>query len=66
MNEKHLSVIDLAEREGVAVDTVYAWNRRGEGPKYMRIGRTCRYRLVDVIAWEETRIVDRDPNGAAA
>ncbi|RSN71339.1 DNA-binding protein [Actinomadura sp. WAC 06369] len=66
MNEKHLSVADLAEREGVAIDTVYGWNRRGEGPRYMKIGRSCRYRIEDVLKWEETRLVDKEPTGEAA
>lgn len=53
----HLSPEDLAEREGVPLETVYRWNRLRVGPAYMRIGRHVRYRLADVIAWEESRIV---------
>jgi hypothetical protein len=29
---KHLSPADLAEREGVPLDTVYRWNRHRSGP----------------------------------
>lgn len=53
--ERHLSPDDLAEREGVPVATVYQWNRLGTGPRYMRIGKHARYRLADVIAWEDER-----------
>lgn len=53
--EKHLSIQDLAERESVPVSTVYRWNTRGEGPRYLKIGRHVRYRLADVEAWERTR-----------
>jgi predicted DNA-binding transcriptional regulator AlpA len=56
--EKHLSVEELAEREGVPVGTVRQWNSRGTGPKYMRIGIYCRYRLKDVEEWEEDRTVE--------
>jgi excisionase family DNA binding protein len=61
--EKHLTIEELAEREGVPPGTVRQWNSRGTGPQYMRIGRYVRYRLADVIAWEKTRIVER--SGAA-
>jgi predicted DNA-binding transcriptional regulator AlpA len=63
MKEKHLSPEDLAEREGVALETVYGWNKTGKGPRYMKIGKLCRYALPDVLAWEKSRIVER--SGAA-
>ncbi len=66
MTEKHLTPADLAEREGVPLQTVYQWNSRGEGPRYMRIGRHVRYRLADVIAWENTRLVDQRGDGGQA
>ena len=55
MDEKHLTIADLAERVGVPPATVYQWNSRGDGPRYLKIGRHVRYRLADVIAWENTR-----------
>lgn len=57
MPDRHLSVEDLAEREGVAVLTVYDWNRTGTGPPRMKVGRHVRYRLADVEKWEQSRIV---------
>lgn len=62
MAEKHLTVQDLAEREGVAVGTVYGWNRDRKGPKYIKFGAgggRVRYRLTDVIAWEKAQLVDQ-------
>jgi excisionase family DNA binding protein len=58
--EKHLSPDDLAERVGVPVATVYQWNSRGDGPRFMKIGRHARYKLADVIAWENSRYVEAD------
>jgi predicted DNA-binding transcriptional regulator AlpA len=58
-DDKHLSPEELARREGVPLETVYGWNKKGSGPRYMRIGRHARYRLADVIAWEDSRIVRR-------
>jgi excisionase family DNA binding protein len=55
--DKHLSPAELAERHGVPLETVYAWNRKGVGPRYMKIGRHVRYRLTDVITWENSRLV---------
>lgn len=54
---RHLTVQDLAEREGVSVETIYFWNRTGNGPRYMKIGRYPRYREADVVAWETSRYV---------
>lgn len=56
--DKHLTVEDFADRVGVPVQTVYDWNTRGLGPTYMRIGRYVRYRLTDVVAWENARLVE--------
>jgi predicted DNA-binding transcriptional regulator AlpA len=64
MTEQHLSPGALAMREGVPLGTVYRWNQAGTGPRYLRVGRHIRYRLADVLAWEESRIV-RGGNEAA-
>ncbi|MDL4772917.1 helix-turn-helix transcriptional regulator [Actinomadura xylanilytica] len=64
MAEKHLTPQDLAERENVPLKTVYDWNSKGTGPRYLKVGRGARYRLADVIAWENTRYADQ--GGTAA
>lgn len=65
-NTRHLSPADLAEREGVPLETVYGWNKEGTAPPRMRLGRHVRYRLADVIAWENSRTVASGrPLGAA-
>lgn len=52
--ETFLTVDELAERYGVPVTTVYKWNQRRTGPRFLKIGpRHVRYRLADVIAWEK-------------
>jgi predicted DNA-binding transcriptional regulator AlpA len=66
MGEKLISPEDLAEREGVPLGTVYQWNSRGDGPPYMRIGRFVRYRLADVVTWENGRYVERGDDGGHA
>jgi predicted DNA-binding transcriptional regulator AlpA len=43
MTDKHLTIPELAERERVAIETVYGWNKTRTGPPYMKIGgRLCR------------------------
>jgi predicted DNA-binding transcriptional regulator AlpA len=54
--ESYLSVQDLAKRYGVAVQTVYHWNHKGTGPRFTRAGRLPRYRLNDILAWENARM----------
>lgn len=65
--ERHLTAKDLAEREGVPLQTVYAWNTHGTGPRYMNIGKHVRYRLADVERWESGRYAAHSGrrNGAA-
>ena len=60
LHDEHLSPDDLAERLGVPVKTVYQWNTSGLGPPRLRIGRHVRYRLRDVVAWENRHYVDGD------
>ena len=38
MSERLLSPGNLAEREGVPLKTIYAWNYVGSGPRYLRDG----------------------------
>lgn len=53
--EKHLTIEELADRVGVPTSSVYKWNSEGTSPRYLRIGRHVRYRLADVIEWENAR-----------
>lgn len=50
-----LSVADLADRYGVPVPTVYAWLHKGTAPPSLKIGKHRRFRLSDVLAWEDER-----------
>lgn len=60
MPDTLLTVEELAERTKVPVRTVYAWNHRGTGPKYMRLaGGGIRYRSTDVEKWLEQQAVDQ-------
>lgn len=58
-HERHLTPQDLALRVGVPVQTVYGWRVYGKGPRGMRVGKYVRYRLEDVLAWEESQLEPR-------
>lgn len=45
------TVEGLAEYLGVPVQTIYRWNARGDGPRYVKIGKHARYRPEDVVDW---------------
>jgi hypothetical protein len=51
---------DLAERLKLPKSTLNQWACRGLGPRYAVFGRHARYRLSDVIAWEESQFSGGD------
>ena len=50
---------ELAARYGVPVKTPAEWASKGTGPRYAKFGRHVRYRLGDVIAWEQRRLIEQ-------
>lgn len=50
-----LTRAEVAQMFGVPVKTVATWASKGEGPKYHRIGRHCRYKLSDCLAWADAQ-----------
>ncbi|MEQ9811521.1 MAG: helix-turn-helix domain-containing protein [Azospirillaceae bacterium] len=53
MPETLLRQIDLARRWMLSERTLERWRSQGEGPHHIKIGGCVRYRLSDVIAFEE-------------
>ncbi|WP_156673181.1 AlpA family transcriptional regulator [Mycobacterium sp. E3251] len=58
---------ELSSRQKLPQATLAQWASQGKGPKYAKFGRHVRYRLADVIAWENANTVQRtdDPRGVA-
>lgn len=48
-----LSRDDLATRYAIPKTTLDQWAHKGYGPPYIKIGRFARYRVEDVLDWEQ-------------
>lgn len=51
---------ELAERWKMPTASLNQWASQKRGPKYARFGRHCRYRLSDVIPWENAQFSGGD------
>lgn len=52
---KHLTTAELAERWEMSEATLRNWRWQGRGPTSIKFDRSVRYRLRDVIDYEEAR-----------
>jgi len=50
MNHK-VNDIEAAKIIGLAVQTMRNWRHLRKGPKYLKIGRSIRYDLLDIFEW---------------
>lgn len=50
-----LSRGEVADRLKLPVKTVAQWAHQNKGPKYSKIGRFARYKMSDLIAWENAQ-----------
>lgn len=51
VTERRWTPDDVATYLGVPVETLYAWRKKGIGPRAARIGRHLRWNPDDVRAW---------------
>jgi len=54
--ERHLTPPELAARLQLHVVTLATWRMKGLGPKFVKTGGRVRYPLVQVEAWEQSRL----------
>jgi excisionase family DNA binding protein len=59
-----LTRVEVAARLRVPEKTLAQWASQKRGPRYRRFGRHCRYRLSDVILWEEQQFTGGGPDAA--
>ncbi|MFQ6331678.1 helix-turn-helix domain-containing protein [Nocardia sp. CWNU-33] len=55
-DEIWLSTDDVAERLKIPKKTLTAWASTGRGPRFARMGRYRRYRLSDLLVWEQEQL----------
>ena len=46
---------EVAEMLGVSLATIRRWRLLKQGPRYLKLGALCKYRVEDVSAWLESR-----------
>lgn len=52
---KLLSEFEVQDLFGLRVGTLRQWRFKGGGPRYLKIGRSCRYTTEDIRAFLESR-----------
>jgi hypothetical protein len=52
-DDRLLTEAEVARRQGRSVKTLQNQRVNGDGIPFLKLGRSVRYRLSDVIAWEE-------------
>ena len=59
MNAKqYLTDVQAAEIMGLAVQTLRNWRCNRKGPKYSKIGRSCRYSQESIQIFMENNLVE--------
>ena len=53
--EQLLTENQLADKTGISPRTLQKWRWEGGGPPYIKLGRSVRYRLSDVLEWLDER-----------
>jgi predicted DNA-binding transcriptional regulator AlpA len=50
-----LNEYQVAEMLGVSVATVRRWRLLKQGPRFLKLGALCKYRIEDITSWLESR-----------
>lgn len=50
---------EVAELLHVSTRTLEKWRVSGHGPRFVKVGRGCLYRVEDIESWLATRLRDR-------
>lgn len=51
-----LTEAGAADMLGVSIRTLQSWRLTGDGPRYIKMGKSVRYRPVDLDVWVETKL----------
>jgi hypothetical protein len=64
LGETWLTREELAHRWKLPPKTLAQWASQHKGPPFTKIGRWCRYRLSDVVTWENCQATGGEAEGA--
>lgn len=56
MDDYTITDKELAERWNLHLKTIQKWRRRGKGPKFIKLGIAVRYRISDIVKYEEEKL----------
>lgn len=56
MAEKLMTAQEVSDYLDVPIATIYRWRVHGQGPRGARIGRSLRFKRVDVERWLEQQL----------
>lgn len=56
--DRPLTDVEVAARLGVSRFTVRAWRHKGQGPRFLKMGRAVRYRQADIEAFQRQTLVE--------
>jgi predicted DNA-binding transcriptional regulator AlpA len=56
--ERLLTDIEAAEKMNLVPGTLRMWRLANTGPRYLKIGRSVRYRLVDIEEFLAQRVIE--------
>lgn len=54
MEDRLLTLQEVADHARVPLESVRAWRKRGRGPKFLKVGAHLRVRESDYRAWLES------------
>ena len=54
---------EAAKLAGFSIAAFIKWRREGRSPRYIRIGRSIRYRVPDLLEWIERHAVTQPDSG---
>ena len=57
-SKRTLTDVEVATRLGVSRFTVRSWRLKGQGPRFLKMGRAVRYRTEDVDDYERQALVE--------
>jgi predicted DNA-binding transcriptional regulator AlpA len=67
MNDEYLKAAEVGAKVRKSEAALAQWRYLGKGPKFIKLGRSVRYRASDVDAWLNQQTMQRtgEPGGAA-